>query len=104
MYNVSAEKLAIRTSTGTTISTLKIYSRCLMCTSKKSNKIIENLNFLTLQQFRLPNSLPAVRPSSTMAMAPIFHTIKVIALDLRNCCSEESLSTAPWCFLLSFIS
>ena len=34
------------------------------------------LNFLTLQQFRLPNGLPAclpaVRPGSTMARAPVF--------------------------------
>ena len=37
--------------------------------------VIQNLNFLTLQQFRLPNGLPAclpaVRPGSTMARAPV---------------------------------
>ena len=41
---------------------------------------IQNLKFLTLQRFRLPNGLtnglpaclPAVRPSSTMARAPVF--------------------------------
>ena len=36
----------------------------------KSN--IQNLNFLTLQQIHLPNGLPAVRPGSTMARAPVF--------------------------------
>ena len=38
--------------------------------------------------------LPAVRPGSTMARAPVaefFHTIKVIMSDLQNCCSKESL-------------
>ena len=33
-----------------------------------------------------------------------FQTIKVIASILRYHCSEERLSTAPWCFFLSFIS
>ena len=32
---------------------------------------------------------PAVRSGSTMARVPVFHTIKVIASDLRNCCSEK---------------
>ena len=36
----------------------------------KSN--IQNLNFLTLQQFRQPNGLPAIRHGSTMARAPVF--------------------------------
>ena len=60
---------------------------------------IQNLHILTLQQFCLPNSLPpclpAIRPSSTMARAKVFYTIKVFALDLQICCFEEILSTAP---------
>ena len=63
----------------------------------KSN--IQNLNFLTLQQIHLPNGLPAVRPGSTMARAPVFYTIKLIVSDLRNRCSKEHLFNAPWCFL-----
>ena len=31
-----------------------------------------------------------------------FHMIKVMAVDLRKCCSEDHLPTAPWRFLLSF--
>ena len=31
-----------------------------------------------------------------------FHMIKVMAADLRKCCSEDDLPTAPWRFLLSF--
>ena len=67
---------------------------------------IQNLMFLTSQHFRLPNSQPAYRMPwfHTMARAPVFHTIKLIALDLRNFCSEESLSIVPWYFLLPFIS
>ena len=45
---------------------------------------------------------PAVTPSCTSAMAPVFHTTKVITSDLQNCYSDEHLFTAPWCFLLSF--
>ena len=41
-------------------------------------------------------SRPTVRPSSTMARAPVFHTITVIVSDLRNHCSEKRLSIAPW--------
>ena len=33
----------------------------------------------------------------------IFHTIKVIVSDLRNCCSDEDLFTVPWSFFSSFI-
>ena len=52
---------------------------------------IQDFDFLTLQQF----CQPAYRkPGFTMARAPVFHTIKVIATDLRNCCLEESLFTA----------
>ena len=32
-----------------------------------------------------------------------FHTIKVMAADLRKCYSEDDLPTAPWRFPLSFI-
>ena len=43
---------------------------------------IQNLNFLTLQQFclpiGLPACLPAVKPSFTMARAPVFSYNKVI--------------------------
>ena len=53
------------------------------------------LNCLTLQQFCMPNGLPAIRPGFTMAKAPVFHAIKVIVLDLQNCCSEDILYTVP---------
>ena len=33
---------------------------------------MQNLNFLTLQHFHLSNGLPAVRPDSIMARAPVF--------------------------------
>ena len=45
---------------------LKIYSKCLIHILK-----VKYTEF-TLQQFRLCNGLPAVRPSSTMAGAPFF--------------------------------
>ena len=63
---VSAKKTKNK-SIGTTLSMLKIYSSCLICILK-----VKYINFLTLQQIRLPNSLPAVRPGSTMARAPVF--------------------------------
>ena len=40
------------------------------------SQFIQNLKFLTLQQFHLPNSLPAIRPGSTMARAPVFFAKK----------------------------
>ena len=44
------------------------------------------IKFFTLQQFLLSNVMPACLPavgsSSTMARAPVFHTIKVTGLDL----------------------
>ena len=74
---VSVKKTG-NTSAGTTLSILKIYSRCLICILKYTE--------FTLQQFPLLNSLlaclPAIRPGSTMARAPVFQTIKVIMLDL----------------------
>ena len=70
----------------------------------KNHTYIQNLKFLTLQQFHLPKSLPvclpAIRPSSTMAKASVFSTIKVMVSDLRNCCSKESLFTVPLCLFL----
>ena len=44
----------------------------------------------------LPASLLAIRPICVGAMAPVFHTTKVITSDLWNCCSDEHLSTVPW--------
>ena len=58
--------------TGTTFNNAKIYSRCL-----------QNLKFFILQHFCLLTACqPAKRPSSTMARASVFYTIKVITLDL----------------------
>jgi len=45
-----------------------------------------------------------VRPSSTSAIVPDFHTRKVIVSSLQNCCSEEVLSTMPWSFLSLLLS
>ena len=45
----------------------------------------------------------ALRPGCARCRAPKFHTIKVMAADLRKCCSEDDLPTAPWRFFLSFI-
>ena len=42
----------------------------------------------------------AIRPGSTMAWAPVFHTTNVIMLDLQNRCFEERLSTVPFYPLL----
>ena len=50
----------------------------------------------------MPASLPAVRPVALGVGLQKFHMIKVIAVDLRKCCSKDDLSTAPWRFLLSF--
>ena len=82
---VSAEKTG-NTSTATTLSMLKIYSRCLIQLLKVKYTEFKFSYFIYIQQFHLPNSLPnglpAIRPGSTMARAPIFHTIKVITSNL----------------------
>ena len=49
-----------------------------------------------------PASQPAVRPGCARCRALEIHMIKVMAVDLRKCCSEDNLPTAPWRFLLSF--
>ena len=64
---------------------------------------IQNINFLTLPQFRLPNGLPAVRSGSTMATAPVFLTIHVYSADSRICCSEEDLPTTLCSIFSSFL-
>ena len=52
-----------------------------------------------------PACQPAVRPGCARCRAPeISHDIKVMAVDLRKCCSEDDLPTAPWRFLLSSFS
>ena len=40
-------------------------------------------------------SQPAVRPGCARCRAPEFHMIKVMAVDLRKCCSKDDLPTAP---------
>ena len=66
----------------------------------------KNLKFTrissTSQPASQPSSQPAVRPGCTSAMA--LEDLQKLSSDLQNCCSEKRLSTAPWCFLLSFIS
>ena len=51
----------------------------------------------------LPACQPAVRPGCAIVGLQKFHTIKVMAADLRKCYSEDDLPTAPWRFPLSFI-
>ena len=43
----------------------------------------------------LPAILPAVRPGCARCGLQKFHMIKVMAVDLRKCCSEDDLPTAP---------
>ena len=48
-------------------------------------------------------SLPACRKTIALGVGlQKFHMIKVMAVDLRKCCSEDDLPTVPWRFLLSF--
>ena len=65
---VSAEKTG-NTSTCTPLSMLEIYSRCLICILKVK---YTEFKFSYFTRVRLPASLPAVRPGSTMARAPVF--------------------------------
>ena len=63
------------------------------------------MNFKNLKFTRISSiSQPAVRPGSAGPTALEFLHNKGIASDLRNCCSKKRLTTAPWCFHLSFIS
>ena len=55
---------------------LKIYSRCLICILKVKYTEFKFPYFTTDSSALRPPGLPAVRPGSTMAMAPVFHTIK----------------------------
>ena len=51
-----------------------------------------------------PASLPACRKTQLHYVdvgLKKFHMVKVMAADLRKCCSEDNLPTAPWRFLLS---
>ena len=49
-----------------------------------------------------PASQPAIRPGCARCRAPEISHDKGKAVDLRKCCSEDDLPTAPWRFLLSF--
>ena len=44
-----------------------------------------------------------MRPTSIRRWLQVFHTTKVIASNVQNCCSDEDSSTVPWCFFSSFI-
>ena len=72
------------------------------------------LNFLTLQQFRLPNGLPAclpaVRPGSTMARAPVFSHDTCIIGGFTNllfrrrfayCAMLHLFILPPFCFFFN---
>ena len=48
-------------------------------------------------------SATAVFTSLLTAICIILSTWLIITVDLRKCCSEDDLPTAPWRFLLSFI-
>ena len=65
-------------------------SQMFRCTVSFKNFEI-HLHFICL--------LPAVRPGCSRCRAPETHN----KANLRNCCSEDDLPTAPWRFLLSFI-
>ena len=51
----------------------------------------------------LPACPPAVRPGFIMGRAPVISHKKGNHVGFTKPLSEERLSTAPWCFLLSFI-
>ena len=78
---VSAKKTG-DTFTCTTLSTLKIYSRCLIQVFKVKYTEFKIPYFTTVSSACLPACLPIIRSSSTMARAPVFYTIKVIVSDL----------------------
>ena len=65
-------------------------AKCQIRQSVANSTIFEiHLNFV---------SLPACRKTwlSYIGVGPQkFHTIEVMAADLRKCCSEDDLSTAP---------
>ena len=72
----------------------------------KSSKTRSTVNFKNSKFTRISSaSQPAVRPGFASATALEFLHNKGNRVGfIRNCCSEERLSTVPWCFLLSFIS
>ena len=60
-------------------------------------------NFKNFEIYQYFVRLPACRKTHYhWEWLQIFHTTKVIASDLQNCCSDEDSSTAPWCFFSSF--
>ena len=79
-----------------TITLLKTVKVKIKFQSIANLKIYQNVPVLSSSQL-------ACQPVSQLAvrcMALEFNTAKIIMSDLRNCCSDEGLSTAPWCFLL----
>ena len=71
--------------------------------SLKIRSKIKNLKFTRILSASQPASL-LQDPVLLVLRLQNFYTTKVIVSDLQNCCSEERLSTVPWCFVLSFIS
>ena len=64
---------------------------------------IQNINFLTLPQFGLPNGLPAVRPGSTMAKAPVFSHDTCIIGGFTNLLFRRRFATALCSIFSSFL-
>ena len=59
-------------------------------------------NFEIFENYLYFVCLPAYQPSVRPGCARCSQMIKIIAADLRKCCSEDDLPTALWQFLLSF--
>ena len=102
---VSAEKLAIHVLAYSFINAKNVF-KCLMHIIKFD--IITNFTSLTLQHFRLPiqqpAGLPTVRPSSTMARAPVFLHKKGNRVGFTKPLFRRTFIHSTMVFPLSFIS
>ena len=82
-----------------------VYNDAVSWLNEAKTRIFQpTANFENFEIYRISSaSQPALKPGCTRCVGlQKFHMIKVMAADLRKCCSEDVLPTAPWRFLLSF--
>ena len=80
---------------GTTLQRLKIDSKSLKTRLEWSYQILKISKTTTFLSAGQPDSLPAVRPTSTRRTGPILSTTKTLASRNTDLLFEEDLTTVP---------
>ena len=101
---IVSAKITSYTSTGTTLSMLKIYSRYLIRILKVKYTEFKFSYFTIVSSAQWPAGLPAIGPGSTTARAPVFSHNEGNCVGFTKLLFRRKFIHSQICFLLSFIS